>query len=307
MSIRKSERTVGTWAVLISYLAWGLLPVYWKALKHIPSLQILAHRILWSFVFVVLLLWGTKRWTEFKETFRIPRNRIVCLLTGAIIGFNWFIYIWAVNNNHLVDASLGYFINPLFSVLLGIIFLHERLNRWQIFAFLLALFGVGNLTIQYGKIPWIALSLALTFGFYGLLRKTARVESLIGLSAETALLSPVVLIYLISLESKGNGTIGNVSFSTLCLLLGAGLVTSLPLLWYTYGVRRIPLTTAGFLQYLAPSFQLFLGVVVYGEPFSRVHLVSFSFIWAALLLYSLSSTSLVYNFQSRVGDKNRKP
>jgi chloramphenicol-sensitive protein RarD len=284
------SETSGTWFVVAAYIAWGLLPIYWKTLQAVPSAEILAHRILWSFVFVLVLMVLTGRWPELKQTFRAARNRWVCLLTAAIIGSNWFIYIWAVNHNHIVDASLGYFINPLFSVLLGVVFLRERLNRWQVAAFVLATVGVGYLTFHFGRIPWIALSLALTFGFYGLLRKTARVESLVGLTAETGLLSPLVLTYIILVQVRGAGAVGTASPGIHVLLVGAGLVTATPLLWFTIGVRRIKLSTAGFLQYLAPSLQLLLGVAVYGEPFTKTHAISFGCIWTALLIYSLSST-----------------
>jgi chloramphenicol-sensitive protein RarD len=298
----KSNNT-GTWWVIAAYISWGLLPIYWKALDVLPSLEILAHRIFWSFVFAAFLLWIQSRWREFKETFRQPRNRFLCFLTAAIIGSNWFIYIWAVNNDHLVDASLGYFINPLISVLLGIIFLREKLNAWQGVAFILALLGVGYLTFQYGKFPWIALSLAFTFGIYGLLRKTAKVEALVGLTAETALLSPLVLTYIVVLGIRGTGAVGNASPHHHLLLLGAGVVTAAPLLWFTLGVRKIPLSTAGFMQYIAPSLQLFLGVVVYLEPFTRTHLISFSLIWTALLIYSLSTTSLFSRSNSRIDSR----
>ena len=173
----RSPQQTGTLYVLAAFVAWGLLPIYWKALRAVPPQEILAHRIFWSFIFVSLLLKKQNRWAEFKWTFQSLRNRWVCVLTAAIIGSNWFIYIWAVNHDHIVDTSLGYFINPLITVLLGVIFLRERMNVWQVTAFVLASIGVGYLTLQYGRIPWIALSLALTFGFYGLLRKTASVGS----------------------------------------------------------------------------------------------------------------------------------
>jgi chloramphenicol-sensitive protein RarD len=290
--IRNSRQT-GTLYVLAAFVMWGLLPVYWKALQSVPSQEILAHRVFWSFVFVSLLLGRKKRWAEFRWTFRSPRNRWVCILTAAIIGSNWFIYIWAINHDHIVDSSLGYFINPLITVLLGVIFLRERLNAWQVSALVLASIGVGYLTLQSGRIPWIALSLALTFGFYGLLRKTARVESLIGLTAETGLLSALALAFILLLAARGEGAAGTASVWTHAQLIGAGLVTATPLLWYTIGVRRIKLSTAGFLQYLAPTMQLLLGVLVYGEPFTRTHLISFGFIWVALFIFSLSNTPLL--------------
>jgi len=289
----RNARQTGTLYVLAAFVAWGLLPVYWKALQSIPTQEILAHRIFWAFVFVSFLLWKQRRWAEFKWTFRNRRNRWACILTAAIIGSNWFIYIWAINHNHIVDTSLGYFINPLITVLLGVIFLREKLNLWQVTACVLAAIGVGYLTLQYGRIPWIAISLALTFGFYGLLRKTARIESLIGLTAETGLLSFLALAYLLILAVRGDGSAGTAPAAIHLLFIGAGLVTATPLLWYTIGVRRIKLSTAGFLQYLAPSMQLLLGVVVYGESFTRTHLISFGLIWIALLIFSLSKTPLL--------------
>lgn len=299
----KTEKAVGTWFVLAAFVFWGLLPIYWKALAAIPPLEILAHRIFWAFIFAVFLLWIQRRWREFKETFRIPKNRALFVLTAAIVGSNWFIYIWAVNHDHIVDTSLGYFINPLIAVLLGVIFLRERLNFWQIVAFFLALLGVSYLTFQYGKIPWIALSLAFTFGFYSLFRKTTRVEALVGLTAETALLSPLMLTYLLVLGFKGAGAVGSVSIFHHLLLLGAGVVTATPLLWFTLGVRKIPLSRAGFLQYVAPSLQLFLGVVVYSEPFTRDHLICFGLIWSALLIYSLSTTPLFSKESAKINSK----
>jgi len=289
----RNARQTGTLYVLAAFVAWGLLPVYWKALQSIPAREILAHRIFWAFVFVFFLLWKQRRWAEFKWTFRSRRNRWICILTAAIIGSNWFIYIWAINHDHIVDTSLGYFINPLITVLLGVIFLREKLNPWQVTALVLASIGVGYLTLQYGRIPWIALSLALTFGFYGLLRKTARIESLIGIMAETGLLSFLALAYLLLLAVRSDGSAGTAPAAIHLLLIGAGLVTATPLLWYTIGVRRIKLSTAGFLQYLAPSMQLLLGVLVYGEPFTRTHLISFGLIWISLLIFSLSNTPLL--------------
>jgi chloramphenicol-sensitive protein RarD len=297
--MKRGPEISGIWYVTAAYIAWGLLPVYWKALRVVPPAQILAHRIFWSFVFVCILLGRLRRWPDFRRTFRSARNRGICFLTAMIIGSNWFIYIWAVNHDHIVDASLGYFINPLISVLLGMIFLHERLSFPQVAALVLAAMGVGGMTVQYGRIPWIALSLAFTFGFYGLLRKTARVEPLIGLTAETGLLAPLVLGYIILAALRGVGAVGSASPAVHLLLIGAGLVTATPLLWFTIGVRRIKLSTAGFLQYLAPTLQLLLGVMVYGEPFTRTHLINFGLIWTALVIYSLSAAPRVH-LQPRV-------
>ncbi len=284
--------------MLAAFSLWGLLPIYWKALKQIPSLQITSHRIFWAFIFISILLWRQKRWSEFRATFKSKQNRIISLTTALILGSNWFVYIWAVNNDHILDASMGYFINPLISVLLGVIFLRERLNFRKSAAVFLAFLGVTYLTFQYGKIPWIALWLAVTFGVYGLLRKTARIEALVGLSAETALLSPLVLSYLIFQQIKGTGFVGTSSVSLHLLLLGSGFFTAIPLLWFNLGVKKIPLMTTGFLQYLAPSIMLFLGVIVYGEKFTTTHLISFSFIWVAIILYSLPNNKKIVSRKS---------
>jgi chloramphenicol-sensitive protein RarD len=305
--MKKSPQLTGMWYVIAAYTLWGFLPVYWKALQQISPSQILAHRIFWSFVFVALLLSAQRRWQEFKQAFSLRKNRRVCLLTAIVIGSNWFVYIWAVNNNHIVDASLGYFINPLISVLLGVIFLRERLNFWQVLAVMLAFVGISFLTIQYGKIPWIALYLAVTFGFYGLLRKTAQVETLFGLTAETGLLFPIVLCYLVILGLNKSGVFGVAPVSVHLLLVGAGVVTATPLLWFTAGVRKISLSTAGFLQYIAPTIQLILGVAVYSEPFTTTHLISFSFIWLALILYSLSRTPFLIYLVPRLITKSDSP
>jgi chloramphenicol-sensitive protein RarD len=291
-SLTDRSSSSGTWLVVAAYVFWGMLPIYWKLLSAIPPFEVLSHRIFWSFVFACVLLWIQKRWKEFRDTFSQPKNRAICLLTAAIVGSNWFIYIWAISHDHIVDTSLGYFINPLIAVLLGLIFLKEKLTLWQVVAFVLAFLGVGYLTVQYGKIPWISLSLAFTFGFYALIRKTARLEALVGLTAETAILSPLLLAYLVFLGIKGTGAVGVVAPHLHLLLLGAGIVTATPLLWFTLGVRKIPLSRAGFLQYIAPSLQLFIGVVVYSEPFTQTHLISFGLIWLALLIYSLSTTPL---------------
>lgn len=289
------ERIRGTSYVVAAYTTWGLLPLYWKALKSVPSQEILGHRILWSFVFLALLLSFQKRWPEFQKTFTLRRNLITFFTTAVIIGSNWLIYIWSINTNHIVDASMGYFINPLVSVLLGLLFLRERLNFWQIISLILASIGVFYMVFQNGKIPWIALSLALTFGFYALLRKKAQVESLAGLSAETAILSPVVIIFLGIQAIKGNSAFGTAPLSIHLFLFGAGVVTAIPLLWFNYGVRKIPLSTVGFLQYLSPSLQFLLGVLVFKEPFTNVYQISFAFIWVSLLIYSLSKTSFLLN------------
>ncbi|MFO7867110.1 MAG: EamA family transporter RarD [Candidatus Aminicenantes bacterium] len=287
----RKRQLAGIWFAVAAYLTWGFLPLYWKLLSRVPAQQILAHRIIWSLVILSFLLSYQGRWLEFRRVFIVRRSRITFLATSVIIAMNWFIYIWAVNSGHVVDTSLGYFINPLVSVMLGVFILKERLNFWQWVSVGLAGAGVAYMTLHYGKFPWISLSLALTFGFYGLIRKTARVESLAGLAAEMSFLSPLMIAFLTVLFFKGQNAVGSSPVYIHFLLLGAGVVTALPLLWFNLGVRRIPLSTIGFLQYISPSIQLVLGVFAFGEAFTGDHAVTFGLIWAALLIYSLSRFS----------------
>lgn len=299
MDIQKREKTVGSWYALAAYITWGILPLYWKALKHVPAGEILAHRILWSFVFLVLFNVLRKRWPEVKKSYAHARNRLSSLVSALIIGAVWFIYIWAINANFVVEASMGYYINPLISVLLGMIFLKERLTFWQNVAFALAVLGVAYMTVLYGRFPWIAISLAVLFGLYGLLRKVSQVGSLTGLTAETAVLSPLALSYMIILAVRGQSAVKGASMTTCLLLLGAGVVTAVPLVWFARGARRIPLSMIGFFQYLAPTISLFLGIFIFKEPFTMTHLVSFGLIWAALVIFTSSRTRFMQRLQPR--------
>lgn len=293
----KRWEILGTWYTVAAFTAWGLLPLYWKALKIVPTSQILGHRIIWSFLFLSLFNTLKKRWPRVKSTYTHRGNLFSSLLSGFIIGTNWFIYIWGINSNQIVEVSMGYYINPLLTVLLGILVLRERLKFWQTVSFVLAFIGVAYMTFQYGRIPWIALSLALTFGFYGLIRKTSRVGSLTGLSAETALLSPLALFFLVFKGVEGSSAFGQASVTIHLLLIGAGIATATPLVWFARGARRIPLSRVGFIQYLSPTIQLLLGVLVFKEPFTTTHGVSFSLIWVALLIYSTSNTRLMKRLQ----------
>jgi chloramphenicol-sensitive protein RarD len=293
MGEERKERIIGTWYTIASFFLWGILPVYWKALKEVPAFEILPHRIIWSFVFLSLFNGIKRRWPLIRETYASRTNRLSSLISALIIGANWFIFIWAVNAGHLVEISMGYYINPLLSVLLGMVVLRERLTFWQMAAFVLAVLGVAFMTLQYGRVPWIALSLAGTFGLYGLLRKTSRVGALTGLTAETAILSPLSLSFLFYLMVAGSSAFGKASVSIHLLLIGAGIVTAVPLVWFARGARRIPLSSVGFIQYLAPTCHLLLGVFLYREPFSRVHAISFALIWMALLIFSVSQFRLM--------------
>jgi chloramphenicol-sensitive protein RarD len=285
----KSDTLWGVVSAASAFLIWGISPIYWKALRVVPPLEIIMHRMVWSFFFLVPLIIIMRRWQEFVDVFKNHRTLLVLLVTAVIIGGNWLLYIWAVNNDYLLQASLGYYINPLVNVVLGMVFLRERLRPPQIVSVLLAFVGVLYLTISYGKFPWIALILALSFGFYGLIRKIAPVGSLVGLTVETLLLSIPALIYLFYLDSRGAGTIFRVSLKLSLLLMGCALVTAIPLLFFTLGARRLYLSTLGLLQYIAPSCMFVLAVFLFREPFSSVQVVTFIFIWIALAIYSTDS------------------
>ncbi|MFP4317167.1 MAG: EamA family transporter RarD [Desulfovibrionales bacterium] len=276
----------GLLAGLAAFLAWGLLPIYWKALGQVPAMEILCHRIVWSLVFSAAILSVQHRWRETGRAIRIPENRRMMWLSSLLIAINWFVYIWAVNSGHVVEASLGYYINPLVNVLLGFLFFKDRLRPLQSAAIVLACLGVLNLVVSYGRIPWISLVLAFSFGVYGLTRKMMHVESLPGLFFETAVLSIPAGGYLIWLSLTGVAALGSLGPGTDMLLLGAGAVTSIPLLLFGLSARRIRLVTVGILQYLAPTCMFLLGVFVYGEPFTTSHLITFSCIWAGVGLYT---------------------
>ena len=286
-STQRDTYLSGLFYALACYGAWGIFPLYWKMLGHVPAEQILAHRIAWSMLFLAGMLLVIRN-RHFLTYLRNPKTLGLLLLTAILIGGNWFVYIYAVNHEHIVEASLGYYINPLVNVLLGVIFLHERLRKMQMLAVLLALAGVSWLTFHLGKIPWISLFLAFSFAFYGLLRKKANLESLPGLFIETLLLSPVALIYLWIMERQGAGMIFHYSRLTDLLLILGGPVTAIPLFWFGKAATRIPLSTIGFIQYLSPTLQLLIGLFVFHESFSPAYVISFCLVWAALLLFSLS-------------------
>jgi chloramphenicol-sensitive protein RarD len=274
-----------------AYILWGLLPLYWRALHSVPALEILAHRVVWALV-VTLALVALRRggWAWLREALRTPRTIALFALSALLLSVNWGIYIWAVNAGHVVETSLGYFINPLVNVLLGVLFLKERLRPGQALAVAVALGGVLYLTVQLGAPPWIALSVAVTFGLYGLLRKTAPLGSLEGLTFETLLMFLPALGFLLWQERLGVGVFPHSGITTTLLLIGAGAVTAVPLLLFAAGARRLTLTTLGILQYIAPTIQFTLGVTLFGEPLTTARLIGFAMVWAALAIYTLEST-----------------
>ncbi len=269
-----------------AYTLWGLLPIFWKALHGVPALEILTHRMVWSLVFVLLILAVRRQWGWVRPTLRHRRSLLTFTATAALLSLNWFIYIWAVNAGFIVETSLGYFINPLVNVLLGMLFLGERLRGGQKAAIALAVAGVAYLTVSYGTLPWIALTLAFSFGLYGLLRKTAPLASLEGMALETLIFAPFALAYLLFLQGDGRGAFGHVDAGTTALLAFSGVVTALPLLLFGKAARQITLTSLGIMQYIAPTLQFLIGVFLFGETLSLSRLVGFVLIWIALALYT---------------------
>jgi len=282
----QSDMRRGLWVAIASFVLWGVMPLYWHALKDVPSLQIVVHRIVWSTVFVVgWLAWQRRDWL--RVALSKPRVGWMLALSGVLIAFNWGLYIWAVNAGHVVESSLGYFINPLVSVLFGVLFLRERLTRMQWTSVALASAGVLWLTLQYGHPPWIAIGLALSFALYGLIRKIAAVDSIAGLGVESVYLFLPALAMLLWGEAHGSGGfVGAWGLGLDALLVLGGALTALPLIGFAYAVRRVPLSSVGLLQYIAPTLQFLIGVLVLGETFDRSRAVGFVFIWIALALFA---------------------
>jgi chloramphenicol-sensitive protein RarD len=272
-----------------AFLIWGLAAVYWKELKSVPPLEIIAHRVAWSFLFLLPLIVLQRQWAEFVAILKNLRMLLILLTSAILVAANWLIYVWAVNNDHLLQASLGYYINPLVNVMMGMVFLKERLRLPQVLAVLLAAAGVLYLTVQYGQFPWIAISLAMSFGLYGLIRKVAPASSLVGLAVETLLLSLPAIGYLIYLDIQGTGSVFRVSLNLDLLLIGCGPLTAIPLLFFTAGAKRLYLSTVGLMQYIGPSGMFLLAVFYYHEPFSTTQVWTFVMIWSALAIYSTDS------------------
>jgi len=270
-----------------AYVMWGLFPLYFRALQGVSPLEILMHRIVWALVFLLVVLTSRQQWGWLPKVWRQPKLLAGFAASALLLSVNWFIYIWSVNNGHVIDSSLGYFMNPLVNVLLGFLVLHERMRPIQWAAIALAALGVAWLTWQAGHLPWIGLALAFSFGGYGLLRKTAALGALEGLSLETFLLFPIALGYLAFLAWNGQNSFVQGSISSKFLLTAAGPITAVPLLMFAAGARRIKMSTLGLLQYIAPSLQLLLGVSLFNEPFGGERLAGFAVIWSALAVYSL--------------------
>ncbi|MCS7088412.1 MAG: EamA family transporter RarD [Thermoflexales bacterium] len=270
-----------------AYVLWGFLPVYLKQLGALSPLEILAHRVVWALTFCAALVTASARWGELWAAVRQRSTLVWFALSAATLAANWLIYIWAVNTARVVEGSLGYFITPLINAGLGVVVLHERLRLGQWVAFALGGVGVGYLGIVYGQFPVVGLALALTFGVYGLLRKRAVLDSLLGLTLETALAAPLALAFLLAQTLNGNGAFIREGWQITLLLLAAGPVTAMPLLLFAAGARHIPLSTLGMLQYIGPTLQFLLGVLAYGEPLTVQRFVGFAFVWSAMIVFAL--------------------
>lgn len=277
---------------LAAYVLWGILPVYWKALELVSSFEILFSRFMWSCVFVFLLIIFQKKWPlfakEVKQVFSNVKTGAAMVAAGITISFNWGTFIWAVNNGHIVETSMGYYINPLVSILFAVVFLRERLDKMQLAAITCAFIGVASMVYSFGKIPWVSLTLAFTFALYGLLKKILPVSALTSIMLETLLITPLALVYEYSLWQQGVSFYASGNLQVIMMLTGAGVVTAIPLLLFTAGARLLPLKIIGFLQYISPTLTLLIGVFVYNEAFTASHLLAFGWIWAALLLFIVS-------------------
>ncbi|MCL6415567.1 EamA family transporter RarD [Aestuariirhabdus sp. Z084] len=288
-SQKHSESTIGLFFALAAFTFWGLCPIYFKAVSAVPALEVLSHRILWSVLLLAALISVARQWPLTLGILRDRKKLKLLLVSAILIAINWLTFIWAVSNERILDTSLGYFINPLVNVLLGMVFLQERLNRGQTLALLLGLAAVCYQIMVMGSIPLVALILACSFGFYGLVRKKVSVASVPGLAIETLLLLPLCLGYLGYLALNQQSNFSGQTPDTALLLALAGVVTTLPLVWFNSAATRLPLSTIGFIQYLGPSIAFMLAVFLYDEPFNREKLIVFALIWMALVVFSLDA------------------
>lgn len=283
-----SERRTGSLYALAAFGFWGLTPIYYKLLPHVPPVEVLAHRVVWSVVFGALFVTLVRAWPAVRAALADPPTLRALALTAALVSTNWLIYIYAIVNDQVMSTSLGYYINPLVNVLLGMLFLGERLGRGRTLAVALAAMGTASLAVELGGLPWISLTLAFSFAFYGLIRKRLGLPAMAALFVETLLVAPLALLALGWFAAQGEATFGSDTRTTLLLIL-AGPVTLLPLLWFAEAARRLPLITVGFFQYLAPTLTFLLATLVYGEAFTTAWAITFAFIWSGLAVFSIDS------------------
>ncbi|MGD1468428.1 EamA family transporter RarD [Vibrio harveyi] len=280
-----------------AYTMWGIAPIYFKSIAEVSPLEILSHRVIWSFFLLAALLHFGRHWRSVRDIIKNKTKMMFLVSTAILVGANWLIFIWAVNSNHMLDASLGYYINPLINVLLGMVFLGERLRKLQWFAVVLAACGVLVQLFVFGSVPVVAIALAMSFGFYGLLRKKVSVEAQTGLFIETLVMLPAAAIYLLFIASSPTSNMLDNPMQLNTLLIAAGVITTLPLLCFTGAATRLKLSTLGFFQYIGPSLMFVLAVLIYGEPFTSDKAITFAFIWGALVVFSFDG--LRYNRKSR--------
>ena len=285
-----SENSKGIIFALGAYLIWGFLPIYWKQVEHISSYELIAHRVLWAFVFMIVFILVTNRmhlfYKDLKFIFRNKKKVIALFAASTVITTNWLLYIVAVNNGHILDASLGYYINPLISILIGFVILGERFSKLQWVAIIIVFLGVTYLAVGLGSAPWISLSLALSFSIYGLIKKVINMDAVFALAVETFVLAPFALVYILFLEGSGGGNFG-INADSL-VMMGTGVITAVPLLLFSLGAQRIRLSLIGILQYFAPTIMLLLGVFMYDESFTDIHTVAYILIWSGLAIYTFS-------------------
>ena len=278
----------GTIAAFGAYGMWGLFPLYWKQLSSVEPLQILAHRIFWAAVFCLIILAAKGRLAEIKALVKDKKRFALVLLTSVIVTGNWYIYIWAVNGGRVMQSALGYYINPLLSVLMGMLFFNEKADRWTRIAVLVATAGIVGAAIAYGSVPWASLALGLTFAAYGALKKRLALDPLLGLTVETLAISPLAILFLLSRQIAGAGSYWNGGTTVTILLTMAGIVTAIPLLLFAIAANSISLQRMGFIQYVSPTFQLFIGLVIYGEKPSPALIVAFIGVILAVFIYIFS-------------------
>lgn len=286
----------GVMAAAGSYAIWGMLPLYWQLLDKLNAIYILTARVCYSFALCLILATAFQKWPEIKRIVLDKKALLKVIAAGYLISFNWFIYIWAVNNGHILDSSMGYYMNPLVVVLFGAVIFHERLDKWEITAVILAVTGVALMLWQYGKFPWIAVSLALSFAAYGAVKKSLQTSAIVSLCLETAAVTPLALGVMLYYEASGCGIIALHDAKTAIALVFVGAVSAAPLLLYAYGVQHLPFAMVGFFQYISPTLSLILGITVLHESFAEGQLLTLSFIWAALAVYILSRLKNLFSF-----------
>ena len=288
----------GIWYGVGAYVLWGFFPIYWKWLERVPALQLLDHRILWSFLFLFGILLWLRQGREFRAAVSSPRVLLIYAAAAILLAINWLAYVWAVNAGFIVETSLGYFINPLLSMVLGVVILGERLRPWQWVPVALAAAGMVYLTVIYGSLPWIGLILAFSFGLYALIQKMAPLGSLHSVTLETGLLFLPAVCYLVFTEANGSGAFLHAGPTANLLMVGAGVITAVPLLMFAAATQRIPLSLVGILQYIAPTMYFFIGVLLYGEPLTLERLIGFCIIWLAIAIFAVEG---FLHHQTQVG------